>query len=94
MGVSSLVRPEVRVGGLVSRYLGGVERSTARRLAEGIFRLGTRVKDAVPERIRKRIDDRFFYAVFQLTRVTNDDAVSDEVRRRRQSTDQDRSTSS
>lgn len=27
---------------------------------------------AVPQRIRKNIDDRFFYAIFNLTRVTND----------------------
>ncbi|MEC7240920.1 MAG: hypothetical protein VXW32_06745 [Myxococcota bacterium] len=26
----------------------------------------------VPRRIRKSVDDRFFYAVFNLTRVTND----------------------
>ena len=32
-------------------------------------RVGLRV---VPERIRKNVDDRFFYAVFNLTRVTND----------------------
>lgn len=27
---------------------------------------------AVPPKWRKRIEDRFFYAVFQTTRVTND----------------------
>ncbi len=88
-----MFHPEVRVGGLLSRYPPSVERSTAKRLAEGIFRLAGRLKDAVPERIRKRVDDRIFYAIFQLTRVTNDDSVSDQVRSRRQSAAQDRSTS-
>lgn len=69
-----------------------MDHSPARKLAEGIFKLGRGMKKLVPASVRKRLDDRFFYAVFQLTRVTNDDYVSDEVRRRRQSS-QDSSSS-
>ena len=34
-----------------------------------LSRLGAK---AVPVALRKRVEDRFFYAVFNLTRVTND----------------------
>ncbi|MBM4392034.1 MAG: hypothetical protein FJ090_13010 [Deltaproteobacteria bacterium] len=37
----------------------------ALRLARGVVR-------AMPARVRKSLDDRFFGAVFQVTRVTND----------------------
>ncbi len=30
------------------------------------------IKPVVPKRLRRAIDDRFFGAVFQVTRVTND----------------------
>ena len=39
------------------------------RSFKAVGRLSLRV---VPGRIRKSVDDRFFYAVFNLTRVTND----------------------
>jgi hypothetical protein len=34
---------------------------------------GRAVSRLVPARLRQRLDDRFFYAVFQPTRVENDD---------------------
>ncbi len=34
--------------------------------------LGRRFKPLVPQRARQWMDDRFFGAVFQITRVTND----------------------
>lgn len=60
-----------------------MEQRHAQRLANATFVLGRRLRELVPARIRKAVDDRFFYAVHQMTRVTNDDYVSDEVRKRR-----------
>lgn len=34
--------------------------------------LGRRAVELLPGRVRKALDDRFFYAVFNVTRVTND----------------------
>jgi len=34
---------------------------------------GRLVYSVVPERMRRKLEDRFFYAVFQVTRVENDD---------------------
>ena len=36
------------------------------------FGVGRVVIRALPNRLRKLLDDRLFYAIFQLTRVTND----------------------
>jgi hypothetical protein len=55
----------------------------AKRVAEGVFRAGRLAKRAVPPGVRKQLDDRLFYVIFQLTRVQNDDLVSDTVRKRR-----------
>lgn len=60
-----------------------MDTQNAERLAEGLFRFGGRLKRLVPERIRRNLDHRLFYAIFNLTRVTNDDYVSDDVRERR-----------
>ena len=60
-----------------------MDKRRAERVAEGLFRMGGAAKRLVPERVRKHLDQRFFYAVFNLTRVTNDDLVSGEVRERR-----------
>ena len=37
-----------------------------------LLSLGRRVKPLVPDKTRRWIDDRFFGAIFQVTRVTND----------------------
>jgi hypothetical protein len=42
---------------------------TARSGLRGAGRIAIRM---VPAKLRKNLDDRFFYAVFNLTRVTND----------------------
>ncbi len=55
----------------------------AQRLAKVSFVVGRTLRRLVPTRLRKAVDDRFFYAVHQMTRVTNDDYVNDDVRRRR-----------
>jgi len=34
--------------------------------------LASAIKPLVPSRVRRALDDRFFGAVFQVTRVTND----------------------
>jgi len=41
-------------------------------LGKMLVGIGRRVKPLVPEQTRKWIDDRFFGAIFQVTRVTND----------------------
>lgn len=43
------------------------------RLARVVFGLGEAAWSSVPERLRRRLEHRFFYAVFNVTRVTNDD---------------------
>ena len=37
------------------------------------MRGGRRAVDALPAGMRRRLEDRFFYAIFQVTRVENDD---------------------
>ena len=39
------------------------------RVAVGLGRIGARV---LPASVRRHLDDRFFYSVFNVTRVTND----------------------
>ena len=41
-------------------------------VGEGLIRSVRAVRPLVPERLVKALDDRFFGAVFQVTRVTND----------------------
>ena len=41
-------------------------------VGKALLGLGRVVKPLVPSSIRKAVDDRFFGAVFQVTRVTND----------------------
>ena len=41
-------------------------------VGRALLGLGRAVKPLVPSSIRKAVDDRFFGAVFQVTRVTND----------------------
>lgn len=55
----------------------------AERLATAAFALGRALRRAVPAGLKTRLEHRAFYAVHQLTRVTNDDYVSDEVRARK-----------
>ena len=47
-------------------------RSVSLVVGEALFGLGRILKPLVPERIARAVDDRFFGAVFQVTRVTND----------------------
>ena len=51
--------------------------SPTSRMARGVARLvmgsGRMVSRVLPARLRQRLEDRFFYAVFQTTRVENDD---------------------
>jgi hypothetical protein len=55
----------------------------AERLATAAFALGRALRRAVPQGLKARMEHRAFYAVHQLTRITNDDYVSDEVRARK-----------
>ncbi|HJN72362.1 MAG TPA: hypothetical protein QGF58_00395 [Myxococcota bacterium] len=55
----------------------------AERLADGLFRVGCRLKTLVPRRVRRNLDQRLFYAIFNLTRVTNDDYGQEPVRTKR-----------
>ena len=55
-----------------SRFVAVGKRSIALAVGETIFALGRRVRPLIPERIARAVDDRFFGAVFQVTRVTND----------------------
>ena len=41
-------------------------------VGKALLGIGRAVKPWVPSSIRKAVDDRFFGAVFQVTRVTND----------------------
>lgn len=61
-------------------------RSKAHAVATGVFALGGVLKRLVPAPVRQAIDDRFFYAVFNLTRVTNDDYVDPALRDRKRAT--------
>lgn len=45
----------------------------ADRLSRLVIGAGRRVWRALPERAREGLEQRFFYAVFNVTRVTNDD---------------------
>jgi len=64
-----------------------MDSSRAERLAHRLFRVGGTLKRMVPEQIRKNLDQRLFYAIFNLTRVTNDDYVSQEVKDRKRGRD-------
>ncbi|MCB9762648.1 MAG: hypothetical protein H6739_22805 [Alphaproteobacteria bacterium] len=44
----------------------------ARRIARALFTPARALARALPEPARRAIDDRLFYAIFNLTRVTND----------------------
>jgi hypothetical protein len=46
----------------------GVARGVARVVVHG----GKAAVRLLPERVRQRLEDRFFYAMFQVTRVEND----------------------
>lgn len=41
-------------------------------LGRAVLAAGRAFRPLVPARLRRRVEDRFFYAVFNLTRVTND----------------------
>ncbi len=63
-----------------------MEQRHAKHLARAVFALGRGFGRLLPSGLREHLEDRVFYAVHQLTRVTNDDYVSEEVRRRRRQT--------
>lgn len=44
----------------------------AERLSEALFLPLRLARQLVPERLRRALEDRLFYAIFQVTRVTND----------------------
>lgn len=44
----------------------------AQRLSAVVLAAGSRIVRALPDRARRSLDDRVFYAIFNLTRVTND----------------------
>jgi len=44
----------------------------ADRIARGLVRVGRAAARALPSRVRDRLEHRVFYAIFNLTRVTND----------------------
>ena len=46
--------------------------ATGMAVGRVIVALGRRVKPLVPQRTRQWMDDRLFGAIFQVTRVTND----------------------
>jgi hypothetical protein len=60
-----------------------VDKRTARSVSGALFAIGRGAKALIPERVKAALDDRLFYAIFQYTRVENDDAVSADVRARR-----------
>ena len=41
-------------------------------LGEGLVRTVRLMRPLIPKRVQQALDDRFFGAVFQVTRVTND----------------------
>ena len=41
-------------------------------VADGVVRIGRLLWAAAPQRLRRGVEDRFFYAIFQVTRVEND----------------------
>lgn len=41
-------------------------------IADVVVGAGRVVSRALPARVKKRVEDRIFYAIFQVTRVTND----------------------
>ena len=57
----------------------------AHRLARAAFSVAKGLERLVPAALRTAVEDRVFYAVHQLTRITNDDYVSDQVRDRSRS---------
>lgn len=52
--------------------LARVESTRALRLADAVLRVGRAVVRRVPPRLRRALDDRLFFAIFQVTRVEND----------------------
>ena len=63
---------------------------SAKTLANTLHALGRGARALMPERVKRALEDRFFYAVFQMTRVQNDDAVNPQVRARRAKDSQQR----
>lgn len=61
-----------------------MDKRTARTLSGTLFALGRGAKALIPEGVKRGLEQRFFYAIFQYTRVENDDMVSADVRARRQ----------
>ena len=57
------------VGGWIVRVK---KRRFGLMVGEALAGVGRLVRPLVPQRMAKAIDDRFFGAVFQVTRVTND----------------------
>ena len=49
-----------------------MERQNAERLARGILTLARAGLGALPAPLRDRLERRLFYAIFNLTRATND----------------------
>ena len=49
-----------------------MRRDIALALGRGVVRVSRRLSRLVPQRAKEALDDRVFYAVHQLTRVTND----------------------
>ncbi|MFT5586419.1 MAG: hypothetical protein ACI9VR_004017 [Cognaticolwellia sp.] len=60
-----------------------MDKRTATTLSGTLFALGRGAIALIPERVKRGLDDRLFYAIFQYTRVENDDMVSADVRARR-----------
>ena len=60
-----------------------MDKRTARGVSGALFAIGRGASALIPDRVKAALDDRLFYAIFQYTRVENDDAVSAEVRARR-----------
>ena len=60
-----------------------MDKRTAGTLSGTLFALGRGAKALIPARIKRGLENRLFYAIFQYTRVENDDMVSADVRARR-----------
>lgn len=54
------------------RHTVGVASAGWLRVADGALRVGRAVVRRLPARVRRGLDDRLFYAIFQVTRVEND----------------------
>ena len=44
----------------------------AGRIARGLIKVARAGSRVLPDRLKKHLEDRVFYAIFNLTRVTND----------------------